>query len=173
MDRTAAAGVVVRPFRSGELPRLLVGAGPRDRFHHVERSGMHERGEATYLVAWDGDLPCGRGTVFHRSRYEQVRQVLGDVPELNALEAIPRGVGIGSRLVAAAEECATALGAHRLGLAVERGNVAARRLYERLGYVEWEHGDVVDRWLERDESGTAIREHADLCGYLVKELTDR
>ena len=132
---------------------------------------MHDRGEATYLLAWAGDQPCGRATVLHRSKYQRVRDVLGDFPELNGLEATPRGLGIGSRLVAAAEERATALGAARIGLAVEHGNADARRLYERLGYAEWEHGDVVDRWLERDGAGTVLREHADPCSYLVKDLT--
>ena len=173
MDRSTAARVTVRPFRPGDLPRLLVGAGPRDRFHHGERSRMHERGVATYLLAWDGGRPCGRVTLFHRSTYEQVRDVLGDFPELNGLEATPHGLGIGSRLIAAAEAAATALGARRVGLAVEHGNADARRLYERLGYVEWEHGEVVDRWQERDGSGTVVREHADPCSYLVKALTDR
>lgn len=134
---------------------------------------MQDRGEATYLLAWDGDQPCGRATVFHRSKYEQVRDVLGDVPELNGLEATPRGLGIGSRLIAAAEERATALGAPLIGLAVEHGNADARRLYERLGYVDWGYGDVVDRWSERDGTGTVVREHADLCSYLVKDLTAR
>jgi len=173
MDRSMAAGVTVRQFSSDDLPRLLVGAGPRDRFHHGERSRMHERGEATYVVAWDDDLPCGRATVFHRSNYERVRAVLGDFAELNGLEATLRGRGIGSRLIAAAEEHATALGARRIGLAVEHGNVGARRLYQRLGYVEWEHGDVVDRWHERDAGGAVVQEHADLCSYLVKDLTVR
>ena len=132
---------------------------------------MHDRGEATYLLAWAGDQPCGRATVLHRSKYQRVRDVLGDFPELNGLEATPRGLGIGSRLVAAAEERATALGAARIGLAVEHGNADARRLYERLGYAEWERGDVVDRWLERDGAGKVLREHADPCSYLVKDLT--
>lgn len=53
MDRSVAAGVIVRPFRSGDLSRLQHGAGPHDGFHHAERSGMHGRGEATYLLARD------------------------------------------------------------------------------------------------------------------------
>ena len=173
MDRSIAARVTVRRFRPVDLSRLQDGAGPRDRFHHDERSGMHERGEATYLLAWDGDLPCGRVTLFHRSKYARVRVVLGDFPELNALEATPRGLGICSRLIAAAEAQATALRARRVGLAVEHGNADARRLYERLGYVQWEHGDVIDRYPERDAVGTVVREHADPCSYLVKHLDGR
>ena len=171
MDGSAAATVTVRRFRAGDLPRLLLGAGPRDRSHHVERSHMHQRGEATYLLAWDGDRLCGRATLFHRSKYDPVHAALGHLPELNALEASPRGRGTGSLLIAAADEHAAALGAHRIGLAVERENLRARRLYERLGYVEWEYGDVVDRWQERDVDGAVVGEHADLCSYLIKELT--
>lgn len=170
MTRSIAAQVTVGPFRSRDLSRLLQDAGARDRFHHGERSRMHQRGEAIYLLAWDGDRPCGRVTLFHRSTYDRVRDVLGDLPELNALEATPRGRGTGSRLIAAAEEQAAALGAHRIGLAVEHQNSRARRLYERLRYVEWGHGDVVDRWQERDAGGAVVREHADSCSYLLKDL---
>lgn len=133
---------------------------------------MQERGEATYLLAWNGDLPCGRVTVFNRSKYERVRDLMGEFPELNALEVDPRGLGIGSQLIASAEDHAKALGAQRIGLAVGHENVAARRLYERRGYVTWPHGDLVDHWLERDRGGTVVREHADLCSYLVKDLAD-
>ena len=107
---------------------------------------MQERGEATYLVAWKNNMPCGRVTLLHRSKYALVREIMGDFPEMNALEAIPQGVGIGSRIIASAEQRATALGAHRIGLAVEHDNTGARRLYERLGYVDWNHGEVIDRW---------------------------
>lgn len=131
---------------------------------------MQERGEATYLVAWRDGVPCGRGTLLHRSKYPSVRALLGDVPELNAVEATPPGLGTGARLVAAAEAHARGTGAERVGLAVAHANTGARRLYVRLGYVEWDHGDVVDRWPERDADGAVVREHADPCSYLVKDL---
>ncbi|MGY1752031.1 GNAT family N-acetyltransferase [Blastococcus sp. SYSU D01042] len=165
------APVTVRRFEAGDLPWLMAGAAPGDRRHHEERSGMQERGEATYLVAWRDGVPCGRVTLLHRSKYPSVRAVLGDVPELNALKATPVRLGTGARLVAAAETRARTMGAARVGLAVAHANTGARRLYVRLGYAEWAHGDVVDRWPERDVDGTVVREHADPCGYLVKDLT--
>jgi len=42
---------------------------------------------------------------------------------------------VGALLVAAVLERAAAAGAHRVGLDVVDGNVAARRLYERMGFV--------------------------------------
>jgi GNAT superfamily N-acetyltransferase len=171
MDVTHVGRVRVKQFEDGDLARLLSSGGPRDRAHHEERSRMHQRGEATYLVAWTGPMPCGRGTVLHRSKYKVIRDAMGDFPEMNALEATPQGAGIGSRLIASAVERAKAMGACRIGLAVEHENTRARRLYERLGYVEWKGGEVIDRWLERDSRGNVVREHADPCSYLVKHLT--
>ncbi len=171
MDQNGPNPVTVREFEEVDLESLLSDAGPRDLVHHRDRSQMHRSGEATYLIAWRDGRPCGRVTVFRRSKYQPVRDMAGDFPEMNALEATPRGLGLGSLLIASAEARATAWGADRIGLAVEHGNVGARRLYERLGYVEWDHGDVVDRWLERDASGVVVREHADRCSYLVTYLT--
>ena len=160
----------VRRFEREDLARLPPGTDPGDRAHHEERLRMQERGEATYLVAWRGDRPCGRVTILHCSKYAEVRRVLGRFPELNALEAIPQGHGIGSQLIASAEERAAATGHPTIGLAVGYDNPAALRLYLRLGYVEWRHGTVIDRWIERDEAGEVVGVHADPCRYLVKSL---
>lgn len=131
---------------------------------------MQQRHEATYLIAWRADRLCGRVTLLHHSKYEEVRQFLGDFPEMNALEAVPQNEGIGTALVETAERHARRLGARRVGLAVEHDNPGARRLYERLGYQAWDNGDVVDRWTERDDCGELIQEHADDCAYLIKDL---
>ena len=53
-----------------------------------------------------------------------------------AVEASFRGLGLGSALLADAEERAIATGASALSLIVARGNEAARRLYASLGFVE-------------------------------------
>ena len=162
--------VDVRPCTEADLARLRSLSTPRDRAAHDERWMMQQRGEAAYLVAWEGASPVGRVTVLHRSKYRVVSTLEGQFPEMNALEADPPGRGIGTAIVAAAERTARELGAGKIGLAVEERNVDARRLYERLGYVEWRHGSVVDRWNEMDESGVVVRAHADPCAYLVKEL---
>jgi hypothetical protein len=36
------------------------------------------------------------------------------------------------------------------------GNHDARRLYKRLGYVDWGHGTVVGTWQELDHDGTPV-----------------
>ncbi len=63
-------------------------------------------------------------------------------PDLVYIEALAvaephRGQGIGSRLLANADEWATARGRIRLALHVLVSNVRARRLYERVGFRTW------------------------------------
>jgi ribosomal protein S18 acetylase RimI-like enzyme len=48
---------------------------------------------------------------------------------MNALEAEPQGSGVGTKLIEAAERLAHSAGGTVIGLAVERGNTGARRLY--------------------------------------------
>ncbi len=82
------------------------------------------------------------------------------------------GHGIGTALILASEQEARRREVTVLGLAVELQNHGARRLYERLGYVRWEHGLVIDQWAETDDQGRILREYADECFYLTKALGD-
>ena len=69
-----------------------------------------------------------------------------DTPELAvAVWEDHRGEGIGTQLVEALEDLARAAGFSQLSLSVDTDN-PARRLYERLGYVE----------LSVDESGVPM-----------------
>jgi GNAT superfamily N-acetyltransferase len=147
-------------------------AAPPDMLHHEERWASHLRREAVYLLAWHGPEVVGRVTLLLRSKYPEVRSLLIGAAEMNALEARPRGQGIGTALILASEQEALRRGTPVLGLAVEVGNHGARRLYERLGYVPWEHAMVTDRWTERDDVGRPVREHADECFYLTKDLSE-
>ena len=72
-----------------------------------------------------------------------------------------RGRGVGTALLAAAEEAARAAGATRLGFAVTVGNPAnsaARRLYERCGYADGGLGEFILGYTYRDELGEPHRD---------------
>lgn len=163
--------VVVRPCSADDLSRLKRSVVPADALaHHRERCGMQQRGAARYLLAWSGDTVVGRVTLLHASKYAGVRE-RGALWEMNALEAVPQGRGVGTLLVTAAEEVARAEGPGVLGLAVEPSNAGALRLYERLGYRDWGDGMVLDEWTERGTDGRVLREHRTPCRYLLKALT--
>ncbi len=171
VEHPVEMSVEARPCTAEDIERLRTGdLRPLDLRHHQERWASQQRGEAVYLLAWRGAEVFGRVTLLLRSKYEEVRQTIQDATEMNALEARPQGEGIGTALIQAAELEAARRGASTIGLAVEVQNDGARRLYERLGYTHWGHGRVVDRWMQRNDHGDVVIEHADECFYLTKRL---
>ncbi|MGZ4752794.1 MAG: GNAT family N-acetyltransferase [Oryzihumus sp.] len=163
--------VVVRFCSPDDLSRLERSALPADALaHHRERCAMQQRGEARYLLGWSGGTVVGRVTLLHASKYAGVRE-RGALWEMNALEAVPQGRGVGTLLITAAEELARVDGPGVMGLAAEPSNTGALRLYGRLGYRDWGDGLVLDEWTERDSAGRVLREHRTPCRYLLKSLT--
>jgi hypothetical protein len=84
-----------------------------------------------------------------------LRREFPGVPLLNHLEVTPawQRRGIGTALVHACEAAARARGHDVLILGVGLDNPDAKRLYERLGYVDWRRGSIVTRWTEPDGRG--------------------
>ena len=98
------------------------------------------------LVAEVNGAPVG--VVWYR-RFTAARHGEGFVDEATPELAIAvaddhRGRGIGRALLEAIHERARADGLERLSLSVDEDN-PAKRLYERLGYVEYEPGDGLGR----------------------------
>ncbi|MEZ5852061.1 MAG: GNAT family N-acetyltransferase [Hyphomicrobiaceae bacterium] len=74
---------------------------------------------------------------------------------VNVLAVLPasRGSGLGSRLLAVAEEMAANLGKRGLSIIVADGNRGAVRLYERHGYVEIARRPMVkEEWVNAGEN---------------------
>lgn len=60
-------------------------------------------------------------------------------------------------------------GFSKIGLAVgATDNPYARKMYEKLGFVDWGNGEIVDSW-EVVENGEK-RMESEVCTYLVKNL---
>jgi GNAT superfamily N-acetyltransferase len=119
-----------------------------------------QRGEGgVLLVAWLDGRPAGDVLLTWEPADEpEVRRWLPGVPRLVHLEVLGplQRRGLGTALIRAGEDLARRLGHERLALGVGVDNPDARRLYERLGYVDWGHGTVVATWQERDHEGTPV-----------------
>jgi ribosomal protein S18 acetylase RimI-like enzyme len=119
----------VRPCEERDLDRFDVFGTPQ----HVDycREEFKRGGDAvTILVADDGGAPVGKIHLDFETRASEQEAVLiaaAVVPEL-------RSRGIGTALMAAAEELVSSRGFGAIVLGVEDSNPRARRLYERLGY---------------------------------------
>lgn len=127
----AAGGVHVRDAAPGDLA-ALERALPGD---HARQLANAAAGRRDLLVAWCDGEPAG--TVVVRWTGVPVHGV-GAVAEIGSLAVVParRGHGIGSLLVAAAEQRVRSRGGRAAAMHVAEENDGARRLYARLGYRE-------------------------------------
>jgi ribosomal protein S18 acetylase RimI-like enzyme len=138
---------------------------------HARHFTAAARGEIAYLVARLDGEPSGSAVIGWAGCADpDDRAALPDVVEISNLHVRPdlRGRGIGSALIAAAEQRAREHGWRRAALGVEVGNVDAARLYARLGYVDTGRRSVA-RYRYRDADGVThdVVEHNML---LVKAL---
>ena len=135
--------IEVRAATAEDLDALIARAD-NEKAQDAERNrfAAQERGEALLLVAWEGDEIRGRVRFRFYSKYVEVIDEFGEFPEINALDAWPTGKGVGTLIIAECERISVERGETQIGIGVVLTNVAARRLYERLGYEYW--GDVID-----------------------------
>jgi GNAT superfamily N-acetyltransferase len=148
------ARVEIRAGSDADLAALVAVLGQRRFF--TDRLACQHAGRGVLLVAWLDGRPVGDVFLACEPADEpQVRRQLPGVPRLTHLEVLGplQRRGVGTALIRAAEEVARRLGHARIVLAVGLDNPDARRLYERLGYVDWRHGAVVVSWQERDREG--------------------
>ena len=114
---------------------------------HYKRYEVQEQGEGVYLIAWHDHTPIGH-FLLHWSGPEdtRVRKYL-DVSKTAYLEAgATHGAyqrrGVAMALIREAERLAKEHGCTQIGLEVGNiDNPEAKRLYERLGYVDWGQGN--------------------------------
>jgi GNAT superfamily N-acetyltransferase len=157
----------IRRARPADLDVLIGELGQRRFFadrvsRQAERLGM-------LLTAWRSTRPIGVLYLWLEDAEEaELRLHLPGTPILNHLEIHPdhRGGGAGTELITAAERRLRMLGYGQVALAVEETNEAAARLYDRLGYKEWPHGEVTCYSLT---DGNGLRQ-VEICRIMVKAL---
>jgi GNAT superfamily N-acetyltransferase len=112
---------------------------------------LKKRPHAFSLMAWDGDTPVGLVNCFEGFSTFAC-QTLVNVHDVAVL-ASHRGRGVGRLLLTAAEQEAKNRGACKLTLEVLFGNSPARRLYESLGFADYQldpamgHACFMQKWL--------------------------
>jgi len=122
---------------------------------HVKRhlaAELARRPQAFSFIAWEADTPVGLVNCIEGFSTFAC-QTLVNVHDVAVLSG-HRGRGVGRLLLAAAESEARTRGACKLTLEVLSGNVPARRLYEALGFADYQldpamgHACFMQKWLE-------------------------
>lgn len=112
-----------RQFYGRETDVPAARAFLRSRFNH---------GESVLFIAFEGDTPVGFSQLYPGFSSVSLARtfVLNDL----FVREQARRKGVASRLMAAAVEYASALGAVRLSLSTATGNQAAQALYQSAGW---------------------------------------
>ena len=155
----------VRPAHERDLRPLEWHGGHDLRSFYEEVWEKHGAQELLYLVADFNGFPIGQVLVIWSGKPSHPH-----FPDVQSLRVHPafRGLGIGSRLLEAAEQCARERSHGELGLSVSVENPHAHRLYERCGYIV-RGQPYLDEWSycnAREESVTLSEVVVDL----VKQL---
>lgn len=151
--------------------RALEWHGGQDlRSFYEAQTEAHQAGAIHVIVAAGEfqnqyDFPIGQAAIHWNGKPTH-----SEIPDIQSVRVHPefRGLGIGSRLLAACEEYSAAQGHKRISLSVALDNRAARRLYERLGYhvVGPPYSDV---WYYTDAAGQSVRMEETVLD-MIKEL---
>jgi ribosomal protein S18 acetylase RimI-like enzyme len=145
--------VVIRPLREADLP-ALEWDGVYEKYRKSFRQFYDdaERGQRILLVAVAGHAMVGQ--VFIQLTSSETRYADGAVRGyLYALRVRPawQGQGLGTRLLAAAEDALLALGFGVAVIAAGKDNPRAYQLYQRLGYRTFDEDPGV--WWFTDVNG--------------------
>ncbi|HRO31190.1 MULTISPECIES: GNAT family N-acetyltransferase [Micrococcaceae] len=126
----------IRPCTDADLSvlcsRWRTPGGVHEAHHVCQRAG-----QTTYLVAWHDQEPLGSGVLqWGGCIGSNARTAYPEAVELNHLQVRDeyRGQGVGSALIAAAEDLIARTGCYQMAVGVAEDNPAAERLYRRLGY---------------------------------------
>jgi len=146
----------IRPATGDDLPKLeWFGAYAHFRELYRRTWHDHQAGRRLMLVADLGSFPVGQ---------VWLDITPSDYAYLYALRVMEplQGLGIGRRLIESAEQLARHHSYRQVQLAVEKSNVRARQLYERLGYRPY--CQRVDIWSYTDHHGETHWVQEDVYG---------
>ncbi len=146
--------LTIRAATRADHAALVAAFGQADYFS--DRLGRSRHGLGDVLVAFLGGVPVGDLYLWREPLEEpELRDVFPGAPMLNHLEVAPewQNKGIGTALIRACEDTARGYGADIMLMYVGLDNPNARRLYDRLSYLDWQGGPVTCRWTEPDGTG--------------------
>jgi GNAT superfamily N-acetyltransferase len=160
----------IRSACSGDLEAFAAAFG--DHGYFTDRLARQRDDRGVLFLAWLDYRPAGNVYLWLEEAEERpIREQLPGVALLTHLQVRDelRNRGVGQALVAAVEQRLVEAGRDQVALAVLTDNHDAARLYDRLGYRDWGHGEVICYAQRRLPHG-GILEEPERCHVLVKEL---
>ena len=168
--------ITIKPAEASQMDLLeqVFAPGSLSK-HHSKRYEVQKRGEGVYLIAWHDHTPVGHFLLRWSGPADACVMHYVDVTQSAFLEAggtrvAYRRKGVATALIREAERLSKEKGCSQIGLEVgSTDNPDAKRLYERLGYVDWGHGEFLISWEYIDRNGNTGTE-SEIVTYMYKPL---
>lgn len=164
-------GITIRELKQADLARLEAELAYGDKDKHRRRLKLVAKDQATYIVAEEGSKFIGHVLIeWFGATDPAIADNVKDCPNLKDIYVVPelRSQGLGAKIIEAAEVLATSKKYLRVGLGVDKNNIRAKALYQRLGYRATPYVSHNDRQITTKD-GKQFRLIED-CTYMVKEL---
>jgi len=168
--------IEIRPAEESELAIIGSTFSPNDMTNpEYRRYEVQKKGEGVYLAAWHNNTPIGAFLVRWSGPNDAPVTRFVEITRSAYLEggltlAEYQRKGVATAIIQEAERLAREKGCTHIGLAVgSTDNPEARRLYEKLGYVYWRHGEFTVSWEFIDGNGNK-RIDSEVVIYMQKIL---
>jgi GNAT superfamily N-acetyltransferase len=148
----------IKAAEESQLDFLVTQFSPDNPMFQYNRYAIQMRGEGLYLIAWHNNTPVGHFLLRWSGPNEEFVTKLLEIRYSAYLEAGLtkdefRRKGVATAIIEKAEQLAKEKGCVCIGLEVGVCNPEAKRLYERLDYVDWGHGEFSISWEYKDKNG--------------------
>lgn len=164
--------IVIKKVQRGDLKTLNKLLPVNIPNFHEDKIADQESGNSIWLIAWKEGLPVGHLQLrFNGAREKEIRKHIENCPHIESVgvKEGSRRQGIGTALVLKAEKLVQARGFKQAGMAVgATDNPDTKRLYEKLGFKQWQHGVFSSSWNVIKNGKT--QKEIELCTYLVKNF---
>jgi GNAT superfamily N-acetyltransferase len=176
MMREQGILIEVKPVEQFQLDQIESMFSPDNLSNpQYRRYKVQQSGDGVYLIAWHNNNPIGGFLVHwsgpkddHVSKYFDISRCAMLEGGLTLDEY--RRKGVATAVINEAERLAKEKGCTHIGLAVSStNNPNAKRLYEKLGYIDWGHGEFTISW-EFIESNGNKRIDSEIVIYMRKNL---
>ncbi|GHO84704.1 hypothetical protein KSZ_27100 [Dictyobacter formicarum] len=168
--------ITIKPVEEAQLDILEQAFDPDSLSkYHYKRFEVQKSGAGVYLIAWHNYTPVGHFLLYWSGPYDaQVTRYL-DITSRAFLQAGAtksefQRRGVATALIQEAERLAAEKRCTHIGLEVgSTDNPGAKRLYEKLGYVDWGRGEFEIQWEHIDKHGNK-RIFSEMVTYMQKSL---
>jgi GNAT superfamily N-acetyltransferase len=141
--------------------------------NHQKRHAVQQSGKGLYLIAWQDSKPVGHFLLrWDGPETDTSGMYPYPTPYLEAggTKKAYRRKGVATKLIKRAEEIIKEKNYNTIGLAVGTiDNPDAKRLYEKLGFMDWNKGVFEVSWEFKSSDGKTGTE-SETCIYMFKNL---